>query len=106
MTGRGSRAILGATERRRSQVIVVVCAVFRYIARESMVKVRCFKCGNAFQLTEQYIANELAVQGIEKKPAHYVAECPNCRQANKVSLRRVRLPVPEVPVEEESQEEA
>jgi hypothetical protein len=71
-----------------------------------MVKVRCFKCGNAFQLTEQYIANELAIQGMEKKPAHFVAECPNCRQANKVSLRRVRLPKAEVPVEGEGQEEA
>lgn len=70
-----------------------------------MVKVRCFKCGNAFQLTEQYIANDLAVQGIEKKPAHYVAECPRCRQANKVSLKRVQLPEPEIPEEEETQEE-
>ena len=60
-----------------------------------MVKVRCFKCGNAFQLTEQYIANALAADGITGKPAHYVAECPRCRQANKVSLKRVRLPEPE-----------
>jgi transcription elongation factor Elf1 len=60
-----------------------------------MVKVRCFRCGQAFQLTEQFIANELAAQGFDKKPAHYVAECPNCRQSNKVSLKRVRLPAPE-----------
>ncbi len=60
-----------------------------------MVKVRCFKCGHAFQLTEQYIANDLAAQGIEKKPAHYVIECPQCRQTNKVPLKRVRLPEPE-----------
>ena len=59
-----------------------------------MVKLRCFKCGHAFQLTEQYIANDLAAQGVEKKPAHYVIECPQCRQANKVSLKRVRLPEP------------
>jgi Zn ribbon nucleic-acid-binding protein len=71
-----------------------------------MVKVRCFKCGNAFQLTEQYIANELAAQGYEKKPAHYVAECPQCRQANKVSLKRVQLPEPEIPVQEEADEES
>jgi Zn ribbon nucleic-acid-binding protein len=71
-----------------------------------MVKVRCFKCGHAFQLTEQYIANDLAAQGIEKKPAHYVAECPNCRQANKVSLKRVQLPEPEIPVQEEADEES
>jgi hypothetical protein len=70
-----------------------------------MVKVRCFKCGHAFQLTEQYIANDLAIQGIEKKPAHYVAECPQCRQANKVSLKRVRLPEPEIPEQEEENEE-
>jgi uncharacterized C2H2 Zn-finger protein len=61
-----------------------------------MVKVRCFKCGNAFQLTEQYIANALAAEGITGKPSHYVAECPRCRQTNKVSLKRVRLPEPEV----------
>lgn len=66
-----------------------------------MIKVRCFKCGHAYQLTAQYIANDLAAQGIEGKPAHYVAECPNCRQANKVSLKRVRLPEPEIREEEE-----
>lgn len=66
-----------------------------------MIKVRCFKCGHAFQLTEQYIANDLAAQGVEKKPAHYVIECPQCRQANKVSLKRVRLPQPEELAEEE-----
>jgi Zn ribbon nucleic-acid-binding protein len=66
-----------------------------------MVKVRCFKCGHAFQLTEQYIANDLAAQGVEKKPAHYVIECPQCRQANKVSLKRVRLPEPEAFADQE-----
>ena len=60
-----------------------------------MIKVRCFKCSNAYQLTEQYIANALAAEGISRKPAHYTAECPHCRQANKVSLKRVRLPEPE-----------
>ena len=68
-----------------------------------MVKVRCFKCGNAFQLTEQYIANELAAEGIAGKPSHYVAECPQCRQINKVSLKRVRLPEPET-VEDQGDE--
>jgi hypothetical protein len=60
-----------------------------------MVKVRCFRCGHAFQLTEQHIANALAAEGITGKPSHYVAECPHCRQANKVPLKRVRLPEPE-----------
>lgn len=60
-----------------------------------MIKVRCFKCGHAFHLTEQQVANELAAQGITGKPRLYVAECPRCRQANKVSLKRVRLPEPE-----------
>jgi uncharacterized Zn finger protein len=60
-----------------------------------MIKVRCFKCGNAFQLTEQFVANELAAEGISQKPSHYTVECPNCRQVNKVSLKRVRLPEPE-----------
>ena len=60
-----------------------------------MVRIRCFKCGQAFQLTEQQIANELAAEGVTAKPSHYVAECPRCRQANKVPLKRVRLPEPE-----------
>ena len=68
-----------------------------------MVKVRCFRCGNAFQLTEQNIANALAAEGVTGKPAHYSAECPRCRRANKVSLKRVRLPEPET-LEEESSE--
>lgn len=68
-----------------------------------MVKVRCFKCSHAFQLSEQYIANALAAEGITDKPPHYVAECPRCRQSNKVSLRRVRLPEPEI--EEEGADE-
>lgn len=60
-----------------------------------MVKVRCYKCGNAFQLTEQFIANALAAEGVAGKPSHYVATCTHCRQAIKVSLQRVRLPAPE-----------
>ena len=68
-----------------------------------MIKVRCFKCGNAFQLTEQYVANALAAEGITRKPSHYAAECPRCRQINKVSLKRVRLPAPES-AEEETRE--
>lgn len=68
-----------------------------------MVKVRCFKCSNAFQLTEQFIANALAAEGIEGKPSHYIAECPRCRQANKVSLKRVHLPEPEA-VEDQGNE--
>jgi hypothetical protein len=67
-----------------------------------MIKVRCYKCGNAFQLTEQFIANELAAEGVERKPAHYTAECPRCRQAIKVSLKRARLPEPQQPEEEET----
>ena len=70
-----------------------------------MLKVRCFKCGNAFQLTEQYVANALAAEGIARKPAHYTAECPQCRQAIKISLKRVRLPEPEA-VEGDSDAEA
>jgi hypothetical protein len=68
-----------------------------------MVKVRCFRCGNAFQLTEQYIANALAAEGVTGKPAHYSAECPRCRRANKVSLKRVRLPEPETVEEQDSE---
>ena len=66
--------------------------------------VRCFKCGNAFHLAEQYIANELAAEGATRKPDHYVAECPRCRQANKVPLKRVRLPQPERPSEPDEEQ--
>jgi hypothetical protein len=66
-----------------------------------MIKIRCFRCGNAFQLTEQHVANALAAQGISSKPSHYVADCPHCRHAIKVSLRRVRLPAPEAAGEQQ-----
>jgi hypothetical protein len=69
-----------------------------------MIKVRCYKCGHAFQLTEQYVANALAAEGIARKPAHYAAECPRCRQTIKVSLKRVRLPEPERDEEEATEE--
>ncbi|GEM_PF-909465 len=59
------------------------------------MKVRCFRCSNAFQLTTQQIANNLAAQGVSGRPSHYVAECPHCRQAIKISLKGVRLPEPE-----------
>jgi hypothetical protein len=71
-----------------------------------MIKVRCYKCSNAFQLTEQFIANSLAAEGITQKPAHYTAECPRCRQANKVSLKRTRLPKPETETPEEPEQES
>jgi hypothetical protein len=71
-----------------------------------MIRARCFKCGHVFQLTEQYVANALAAEGIEGKPAHYMAECPNCRQMNKIPLKRVRLPEPmEAPPAPEPEEE-
>jgi Zn ribbon nucleic-acid-binding protein len=70
-----------------------------------MIKVRCYKCGNAFQLTEQHVANALAAEELTRKPAHYTAECPQCRQAIKIPLKRVRLPEPEV-TEESSTTEA
>ena len=57
-----------------------------------MIKVRCFGCSHAFQLTEQTVANALAAQEGSGKPTHYIAECPRCRQAVKVPLKRVRLP--------------
>lgn len=69
-----------------------------------MIKTRCYKCGNAFQLTEQFIANSLAIEGVTKKPAHYTAECPRCRQAIKISLKRVRLPEPEAAEEQDGEE--
>jgi hypothetical protein len=70
-----------------------------------MIKVRCYKCGNAFQLTEQFVANALAAEEITRKPAHYTAECPRCRQAIKIPLKRVRLPEAEA-AEESGKPEA
>jgi len=66
-----------------------------------MIKIRCFRCGNAFQLTEQHVANALAAEGISGKPSHYVADCPHCRHVIKVSLRGVRLPAPEATGEQQ-----
>jgi len=57
-----------------------------------MVKARCFRCGFAFQFTEQFLANALAAQGAGGHPEHYMAECPHCRRVNKIPLKRVRLP--------------
>jgi hypothetical protein len=71
-----------------------------------MIKVRCFRCGNAFHLAEQQIANALAAEGISGKPSHYVADCPHCRHAIKVSLRGVRLPAPEATGEQQPEPEA
>jgi hypothetical protein len=60
-----------------------------------MIRTRCFRCGNAFHVAEQSIANALAAQGVARKPTHYTAECPRCRKSVKISLKRVRLPEPE-----------
>jgi hypothetical protein len=65
-----------------------------------MIKARCYKCGHVFQLTEQFVANALAAEGVSGKPSHYVAECPQCRQAIKIPLKRVRLPEPEIEEQE------
>ena len=70
-----------------------------------MIKVRCYRCGNAFHLSEQQVANALAAEGISGKPSHYVADCPHCRHAIKVSLRGVRLPAPEAATEPEPRDE-
>ena len=70
-----------------------------------MIRTRCFKCGQSYQLTEQFVANALAAQGVTKKPALYAAECPRCRRVNKVSLKRVRLPEPETMDDEEQASE-
>ena len=70
-----------------------------------MVKARCFKCGHAFHLSEQQIANALANEGVIRKPSHYTAECPRCRQAIKLSLKRVHLPDAELPDEEQGDED-
>jgi hypothetical protein len=60
-----------------------------------MIKVRCFRCGFAFTLAPQAVANALAAEGASEPPSHYFAECPQCRRMNKVSLRGVHLPEPE-----------
>jgi len=54
-----------------------------------MINVTCFKCGWKFTIDEEAIAEGLA-EADTPLPRHYVAECPRCRQANKVSLKRGR----------------
>jgi phage FluMu protein Com len=54
----------------------------------TMINVTCFKCGWKFTLDEEAIAESLA-EAETSPPRHYVVECPRCRQANKVSLKRV-----------------
>jgi hypothetical protein len=52
-----------------------------------MIHVTCFKCGWRFTLDEEAIAESLAEA--KTSPArHYVVECPRCRQANKVPLKK------------------
>jgi len=54
-----------------------------------MINVSCFKCGWKFTIDEEAIAEGRA-EGETPPPRHYVVECPRCRKANKVSLRRRR----------------
>jgi uncharacterized Zn finger protein len=53
-----------------------------------MINVTCFKCSWSFTVDEEALAESLD-EG-EAPPRHYVVECPRCRQANKVSLKRRR----------------
>ena len=56
-----------------------------------MIHVTCFKCGWRFTLDEEAIAESVAEA--ETSPArHYVVECPRCRQANKVALKKGSRP--------------
>ena len=52
-----------------------------------MINVTCFKCGWKFTIDEEAIAESLA-EAETPLPRHYVVECPRCRKANKVSLKR------------------
>jgi hypothetical protein len=54
-----------------------------------MMNVTCFKCGWRFTLDEEAIAESQA-EADTPPPRHYVVECPRCRQANKVALKRAR----------------
>jgi hypothetical protein len=69
-----------------------------------MIKTRCFRCGNAFTLAEQTVANALAAEGVTEKPTHYTVECPHCRRMNKVSLKGVHLPDPQTAGESPTEE--
>ncbi len=53
-----------------------------------MINVTCFKCSWSFTVDEEVLAESLD-EG-EAPPRHYVVECPRCRQANKVSVKRRR----------------
>ena len=55
----------------------------------TMINVTCFKCGWKFMLDEEAIAESFA-EAETPPPRHYVVECPRCRQASKVPLKRGR----------------
>ena len=59
-----------------------------------MIKTRCFRCGQSLPVDRTVIiANELAAQGDRGQAVSlHAAECPRCRRANKIPLKRVRLP--------------
>ena len=54
-----------------------------------MINVTCFKCSWKFTLDEEAIAENQA-EAETPPPRHYVVQCPRCRKANKVSLKRHR----------------
>ena len=54
-----------------------------------MINVTCLKCHWQFTVDEEAIA-ESHSEAEAPRPHHLVVECPRCRRANKVALRRRR----------------
>ncbi len=54
-----------------------------------MINVTCFRCSWKFTIDEEALAESHGEAEIPH-PHHYVVECPRCRRANKVALKRVR----------------
>lgn len=59
-----------------------------------MFTIRCFKCGWAWSLNAHEVAAALEAAQAEHHTKHHMIECPNCRRANKVSIKQLRRYAP------------
>ena len=54
-----------------------------------MIHVTCFNCGRRFDLDVEFVAQEVARSG-NLTARHYIANCPHCRRAIKVQIKKLR----------------
>jgi cytochrome c1 len=59
-----------------------------------MMTIRCFKCGWGWSMNAAEVGAVLDQMHAEQHAKYYMAECPNCRRANKVSLKQLRRYAP------------